>query len=57
MSVAAQVRNPTIDESILEPNVGMASKGVLIARVIVTPKKVPIRIINSGLRQLSRTKE
>ena len=46
----AQVRNPTLNESILEPNMNLSGKGVLVARVIVQPReqKVPIQIINPG---------
>ncbi|CAB3992853.1 Hypothetical predicted protein [Paramuricea clavata] len=37
-------------ESILEPNMNLSGKGVLVARVIVQPKeqRVPIQIINPG---------
>ncbi len=46
----ARVRNPTLNESILEPNMNLSGKGVLVARVIVQPReqKVPIQIINPG---------
>ncbi|CAB4011611.1 Retrovirus-related Pol poly from transposon [Paramuricea clavata] len=46
----ARVRNPTLNESILEPNMNLSGKGVLVARVIVQPKeqRVPIQIINPG---------
>ena len=46
----ARVKNPTISESILEPNMTLPSKGVLVARVVVRPKeqRVPIQIINPG---------
>ncbi|CAB4038014.1 Retrovirus-related Pol poly from transposon [Paramuricea clavata] len=46
----ARVRNPTLNESILEPNMNSSGKGVLVARVIVQPKeqRVPIQIINPG---------
>ena len=46
----ARVKNPTISESILEPNMTLSSKGVLVARVVVRPKeqRVPIQIINPG---------
>ena len=46
----ARVRNPTISESVLEPNMTLSSKGVLVARVVVKPteQRVPIQIINPG---------
>ena len=46
----ARVRNPTISESVLEPNMNLSGKGVLVARVVVQPKeqRVPIQIINPG---------
>ena len=46
----ARIRNPTISESILEPNMKLSGKGVLVARVVVQPKeqRVPIQIINPG---------
>ena len=42
------IRNPTLNESVLEPNVNLSKKGVLVARVIVQSKgqKVPIQIIS-----------
>ena len=47
----ARVRNPTLNESILEPNANLSEKGVLVARVMVQPKeqRVPIQIINPGV--------
>ena len=44
-----RIRNPTLNESVLEPNVNLSEKGVLKG-VIVQPKgqKVPIQIINPG---------
>ena len=46
----ARVKSPTISESILEPNMTLSSKGVLVARVVFRPKeqRVPIQIINPG---------
>ncbi len=46
----ARVRNPTISESVLEPNMDLSGRGVLVARVVVQPKgqRVPIQIINPG---------
>ena len=46
----ARVQNPTLNESILEPNTNLSGKGVLVARVVVQPKDhwVPIQIINPG---------
>ena len=46
----AGVQNPTLNESILEPNINLSGKGVLVARVVVQPKdqRVPIQIINPG---------
>ena len=46
----SRIRNPTLNESVLEPNVNLSEKGVLVARVIVQPQgqKVPIQIINPG---------
>ena len=54
MVVAAQVRNSIINESVLEPNVGMANKGVLVARVIARPKeqKISIQLINHGVKPI-----
>ena len=45
-----RIRNPTLNESVLEPNANLSEKGVLVARVIVQPKgqKIPIQIINPG---------
>ena len=39
-----------MNESILEPNMNLSGKGVLVARVIVQPReqKLPIQIINPG---------
>ena len=50
VSKTARVRNPTLNESILEPNMNLSGKGVLVARVVVQPKdqRVPIQIINPG---------
>jgi hypothetical protein len=31
----ARVKNPTISESVLEPNMTLSSRGVLVARVVV----------------------
>lgn len=47
----ARVRNSALNESILEPNMNLSGKGVLVARVVVQPKKqrVPIQIINPGV--------
>ena len=33
----ARVRNPTLNESILEPNMNLRGKGVLVARVVMQP--------------------
>ena len=46
----ARIRNPMINESVLEPNFDLAEKGVLVASVLVRPKeqKVPIQIVNPG---------
>ena len=46
----AIITNPTLNESILEPNNELSTKGVLVARVIVRPyqQSVPIQIINPG---------
>ena len=46
----AHVRNPMINESVLEPNFNLAEKGVFVASVLVRPKeqKVPIQIVNPG---------
>ena len=46
----ARVRNPSLNESILEPNMNLSRKGVLVVRVVVQPKdqRVPIQIINPG---------
>ena len=35
----AHVRNPMINESILEPNYNLAEKGVFVASVLVGPKE------------------
>ena len=53
----ARVRNPTSNESILDPN--MKGKGVLFARVMVQPKeqRVPIQIINLGVSPIKLHKE
>ena len=47
----ARVRNPALNESILEHNMNLSGKGVLVARVAVQPKdeRVPIQIINPGI--------
>ena len=44
----AIITNPTLSESILEPNNELSTKGVLVARVIVRPyqQSVPIQVIN-----------
>ena len=46
----ARVRNPTLNESILEPNMNLSWKDVLVARVVLQPKdqRVLVRIINPG---------
>ncbi len=46
----ALIKNPSLEESILEPNIELAAKGILVARVIVRPnhQSVPIQIINPG---------
>ena len=46
----AKVKTPFINDSILEPNISLAERGVLIARVLVSPvqQTVPIQIINPG---------
>ena len=55
----ARIRNPTISESILEPNMKLSGKGVLVARVVVQPKeqRVPIQIINPGTEPVKLYKE
>ena len=46
----ARIKNPSLEQSLLEPNYELTSKGVLVARVIVKPKEqiVPVQIINPG---------
>ena len=42
---------PIIPERVLEPNMSLTGRGVLVARVFVQPKgqRVPIQIINPGV--------
>ena len=46
----ARIKNPINADSLLEPNPKLVEKGVLVARVIVTPinQSVPVQIINPG---------
>lgn len=46
----ALMRNPNLNESILEPSMNLSGKGVLVAKVVVQPKnqRVPVQIINPG---------
>ena len=47
----AKVKTPCINDSILEPNISIAQRGVLVARVLVSPvqQTIPIQIINPGV--------
>ena len=48
---AAQIKKNIIAENVLEPNMSLTGRGVLVARVFVQPKgqRVPIQIINPGV--------
>ena len=44
----AKIRNPFVDECILEPNGYLSEKGVVVARVVVSPvhQTVPVQLLN-----------
>ena len=46
----AAITNPTVNDSILEPNHDLSAKGVLVARVFLRPhqQSVPIQLMNPG---------
>eukprot|EP00794_Sanderia_malayensis_P006721 gene6721-7481_t len=50
----AKLSNASISDALLEPNVDLTSKGVVVARVIVRPKgqSVPVQIVNPGHKSI-----